>query len=82
MSGLTVIDVLAVAPIPLSSEVELAFATFHESTVLWPVVIVAGVAVNKLIAGRGCATVEEQLVVATVDDASVAVSPNVYVPGR
>ena len=82
VSGFTVIDVLAVAPIPLSSEVELAFATLHESTALWPAVIVAGVAVKVLITGSGCAIVAEQLVVATVEDASVAVSPKVCVPGR
>jgi hypothetical protein len=70
--GVTAIDVAFTTPIPLLSDVELAFATTHESTVVCPGVIEDADATNELIVGAGCGTVAEHVVVATVDDASVA----------
>jgi hypothetical protein len=80
--GATTTDELATAPIPLSTDVELAFVVAHVSVALCPAVIVAGVAVKILIVASGARTVAEQVVVAIVDDASVAVKPIVTVPGR
>ena len=71
--GETVTEALVVAPMPLSIDVELAFDTANESTVLCPVVIDAGVAVNDVMVGETTATtVAEHVDVAIVDDASVA----------
>ena len=41
-----------------------------------------GAATNEVIVGAGCATVAAQVVVATVDDASIACSVIEYVPGE
>jgi len=81
--GDTVTDVRPTRPIPLSSEVELALLTFHESVALWPAVMVVGVAVKELMIGAasGCATVAEHVLVATDDEASVACMFIEKVPG-
>ena len=70
--GVTVTEVLAITPIPLLRLVELALLTLHESIELWPDVMTDGVAISVAIVGADCATLAEQVVVATVDDASVA----------
>lgn len=80
--GVTVIDVPVTTPIPLSRLVELALLTTHERTELWPLVIVDGFATNEVIVGMDCTTVAEHVVVATVDDASVACSVIEYMPGE
>jgi hypothetical protein len=69
--GDTVTEVPTIVPTPLSMLVELAFVAVHESTALAPAVIDAGVAVNEEITGAPCITVALQVVVATVEDASV-----------
>ena len=61
--------------------VELALVTFHAKRALCPAVIDDGVAVNELIVGAACATVAEQVVVATVEDASVPCSVIEWNPG-
>jgi hypothetical protein len=65
-------------PTPLT-DVELAFETFHERTEFCPTVIELGFAVNEAIVGAAC-TVALQVVVATVDDASVTCRFIVCVP--
>ena len=79
--GDTVTDVPTTVPTPLLTLVELAFETTHERTALCPVVIDAGSAVNDVIVGAAWLTVALQVVVATVDDASVACRVIEYVPG-
>ena len=74
-------DVPETVPTPLLMLVELAFDTFHERTELWPAMIDVGVAINEGIVGAGHATVALQVVVATVEDASVACRVIEYVPG-
>ena len=81
-SGETVTDVPRTVPTPLSTLVELAFVATHDNTLLCPAVIVEGVAMNEVIPGSGIATVAAQVVVATVEDASVACKDMVYVPGE
>ena len=70
--GDTVTEVLLIAPMPLSIEVELAFDTTQERTVLCPAVIAVADAPNDVIVGTACGTTALQVLVATVDDASVA----------
>lgn len=70
--GVTVIEELDTRPMPLSILVELAFPTTHESVALCPAVIEEGAAVKDVMVGAACATVAEQVEVATVEDASVA----------
>ena len=80
--GDTVVEVPVTAPTPLLMLVELAFATTHAKVELCPDVMDEGVAVNDGIVGTPGKTVAEHVVVATVDDASVACSVIEYVPSE
>ena len=84
VSGITVVEAPVTVPTPLLMLVELAFETVHERTELCPAVIDAGVAVNDVIVGATCGatTVAEHVVVAIVEEASVAVKFIEYVPGE
>lgn len=80
--GETVVEVPITVPIPLLMLVELAFATTHASVELCPDIMDEGAAVNEVIVGASCVTVAEHVVVATVEDASVACSVIEYTPGE
>ena len=80
--GDTVVEVPVTVPTPLLMLVELAFATTHAKVELCPDVMDEGVAVNDGIVGTPGKTVVEHVVVATVDDASVACSVIEYTPGE
>lgn len=58
-----------------------ALATVQDSSELWPVRMLEGLAVNEVIEGAGARRVAEQLLVAIVEDASAAVTDSIYVPG-
>jgi hypothetical protein len=75
-SGLTVVETLpSTFPIPLLILVELAFVTVHDNTEFCPTVIEDGVATKEETTGTtavGAVTVATHVLVATVDEASVA----------
>jgi hypothetical protein len=79
--GTTRTEVPGTTPTPLSIEVELALVATHERSELWPYDIDDGFAVNDVIDGADCATIAEHVLVATVDEASVAWMLIEYVPG-
>ena len=73
-------EVPVTEPTPLLMLVELAFETTNPSNALCPRVMEEGVAVNEETVGAACGTVAEHVVVAIVDEASVACSVIVYIP--
>jgi hypothetical protein len=78
--GETVVAVPVKAASPLIA-VELAPVTFQESVELWPAVMDAGEAMNEAMTGLGHATLALQVVVAIVEDASVACRDMDWRPG-
>ena len=82
MFGDTVTEVLDTVPTPLSILTELVLPTVQDKIELCPLCVVVGLATNETMVGRVPKTIAEQVVVATVDDASVAPSVVLYVPGE
>ena len=69
--GATTNELPVTSPMPLLSDVVLALFTVQLRVVLLPATIEVGSAVNATIVGTAAGTVALQVVVATVDDASV-----------